>query len=57
MSPVNNSELEILPQWRQDPEKMWGIYNEMLTDILSTDQPIPEIMDEAQAKVDEVLKK
>lgn len=52
---LNNPELEILPQWRQDPEKMWGIYNEMLTEILSTDHPIPDIMDEAQAKADAVL--
>lgn len=51
---LNNSELEILPQWRQDPEILWGIYNEMLTKVLTTDRPIPEIMNEAQLKADEV---
>lgn len=46
---LNNAELEILPQWRQEPQKLWRIYNEMLTQILTTDRPVPEIMDEAQA--------
>lgn len=52
---LNNSELEILPQWRHDPEKLWDIYNEMLVDVLTTERQIPEIMDEAQAKADEVM--
>ncbi|NHZ72730.1 MAG: extracellular solute-binding protein, partial [Aquificales bacterium] len=52
---LNNPELKILPQWRKDPEKMWGIYNEMLTEILTTNRSISEIMDEAQAKADEVM--
>jgi len=51
---LNNAELEILPQWHHDPEKLWGIYNDMLTEVLTTNRPIPEIMDEAQAKADEV---
>ena len=51
---LDNPDLEILPQWRQNPEKLWGIYNEMLVEVLTTDRPIPEIMDEAQAKADEV---
>lgn len=46
---LNNSELEILPQWRQEPQKLWRIYNEMLTQILTTERPVKEIMDEAQA--------
>ena len=51
---LTSPELEILPQWRQDPEKLWGIYNELLTQVLTTDRPIQEIMDEAQVAADEV---
>lgn len=51
---LSNSELEILPQWRHDPEILWGIYNEMLIEVLTTDRPVLEIMDEAQVKADGV---
>ncbi|MCA9932846.1 MAG: extracellular solute-binding protein [Ardenticatenaceae bacterium] len=47
--------LEILPQWRKEPQLLWEIYNEMLAEILTTERPIIEIMDEAQAKAEEVL--
>lgn len=52
---LQNSELEILPQWRQDPQKMWGIYNDMLRQVMTTDRPIPEIMDEAQIAAEEIV--
>ena len=52
---LHNEELEILPQWRTEPQQMWRIYNEMLTEILTTERPVQEIMDEAQAKAEEVV--
>ncbi len=52
---LHNSELEILPQWRTEPQQMWRIYNEMLTEILTTERPVAEIMDEAQAKAEEIV--
>lgn len=52
---LTSPELEILPQWRQDPEKLWRIYNEMLTQILTTTRPIQEIMEDAQAAANEVV--
>ena len=52
---LNNPELDILPQWRKDPQKLWQIYNEMLTAVLTTERPIPEIMDEAQTAAEKII--
>ena len=51
-----NPALEILPQFRKEPQQLWGIYNDMLLDILTTDRPVLELMDEAQARAEAVLK-
>lgn len=34
------ADLGILPQWRKDPQKLWTIYNDLLTQVLSTEDPI-----------------
>lgn len=47
--------LEILPQWRHEPQQLWTIYNEMLTQILTTDRPVAEIMDDAQRAAEEIM--
>lgn len=52
---LNNPELGILPQWRKDPQKLWQIYNDMLTEVLSTEEDVQAIMDRAQQKADEVM--
>ena len=52
---LNNPELGILPQWRKDPQKLWQIYNDMLTEVLTTDEPVIDIMDRAQAAAEEVM--
>jgi multiple sugar transport system substrate-binding protein len=52
---LNNPKLEILPQWHKDPQKLWRIYNDMLAEILTTERPVHEIMDEAQAAAEEVM--
>ena len=52
---LNSPELGIMPQWRKDPGKLWRIYNDMLAEILTTERPIAEILDEAQAEADEVM--
>ena len=51
---LNNENLGILPQWRKDPQQMWTIYNEMLTRVLTTEDPIQQILDEAQAAAEAV---
>ena len=52
---LDNSELEILPQWRKDPQLLWGIYNKLLTEVLTTERPITEIMEEAQLAAEQVV--
>ena len=50
------SELSILPQWREKPNELWRVYNQMLKDILTSDRPVKEIMDEAQHTAEELLR-
>jgi ABC-type glycerol-3-phosphate transport system substrate-binding protein len=52
---LNNPELGVLPQWRKDPQKLWAIYNDMLTKILTTEDSIEGIMNDAQAQAEEVM--
>lgn len=47
--------LEILPQWRKEPQMLWQIYNDMLTKILTTSRPVEDIMNEAQQAAEEVM--
>lgn len=47
-----NEDLTILPQWENNPKETWAIYNDLLTAVLKTDRPIPEIMEEAQQAVE-----
>jgi len=42
------ADLGVLPQWRKDPQKLWTIYNELLTKVLTTELPIKGLMEEAQ---------
>jgi multiple sugar transport system substrate-binding protein len=51
---LNTDTINILPQWENNPRETWAIYNDMLTEVLTTNRPIQEIMDEAQAEVDEL---
>jgi ABC-type glycerol-3-phosphate transport system substrate-binding protein len=52
---LNNPALEILPQWRRNPQVLWSIYNDMLTQVLTTERPVQEIMDAAQAAADQAM--
>ena len=52
---LHNTELGILPQWRTEPQQMWRIYNEMLTEVLTTERPVADIMNEAQAAAEEIV--
>lgn len=49
------ADLGVLPQWRKDPNKLWTIYNELLTGVLSTEDPIDTLMGTAQVAADEVM--
>lgn len=52
---LNNPQLGVLPQWRKDPQKLWQIYNDLLTEVLTTETPVEDLMDQAQQKADEVM--
>ncbi|MBE3559631.1 MAG: sugar ABC transporter substrate-binding protein [Ktedonobacteraceae bacterium] len=43
-----NSNLQSIPQWPRNPQKIWTAYNTMLTKLLTTSAPIPQLLDEAQ---------
>ncbi len=53
---ILTADLGVLPQWRKDPQKLWTVYNELLTKVLSTDTPILGLMEEAQKAADDVMK-
>jgi ABC-type glycerol-3-phosphate transport system substrate-binding protein len=50
-----NADLGVLPQWRQDPQKLWTVYNDLITRLLTTEDPVLQIMDEAQTAADAVV--
>ena len=52
---LNTLNLGILPQWRQNPQELWRIYNTLLTQVLTTERPIEDIMNEAQAAAEQVM--
>ncbi|MFN8528433.1 MAG: extracellular solute-binding protein [Anaerolineae bacterium] len=47
-----NDSLTLLPQWENHPRETWAIYNDLLTAVLKTDRPIPDIMQNAQSALD-----
>jgi len=51
---LDNTDLTILPQWEDHPRETWAIYNDLLTAVLKTDRPIPEIMQDAQAELESI---
>lgn len=49
------ADLGILPQWRKDPQKLWTIYNDLLTQVLSTELPINDLIGIAQQQAEDVM--
>lgn len=50
-----NADLGVLPQWRKDPQKIWAVYNELITQLLTTERPVLDLMGEAQSKADAAM--
>jgi hypothetical protein len=50
-----NNDLGVLPQWRKDPQKIWAVYNDMMTKLLSTEEAVASLMDQAQQQVEAVM--
>jgi ABC-type glycerol-3-phosphate transport system substrate-binding protein len=49
------ADLGVLPQWRKDPQKVWTVYNELITKLLTTETPVLQLMDEAQTAAEAAL--
>lgn len=49
---LNNPDLSILPSWPSNPQAVWTVYNEMLAEILTSDKPVVDIMNEYQAQAE-----
>jgi multiple sugar transport system substrate-binding protein len=49
------ADLGVLPQWRKDPQKIWTVYNDLITKLLTTEEAVASLMDQAQQQVDEVM--
>jgi multiple sugar transport system substrate-binding protein len=50
-----NNDLGVLPQWRKDPQKIWTVYNDLITKLLTTEESVSSLMDQAQEQVDAVM--
>ncbi|MBN1286924.1 MAG: carbohydrate ABC transporter substrate-binding protein [Anaerolineae bacterium] len=50
-----NGEVYILPQWAVEGSEMNRLWDEMFTEILTSDRPIEEILDEYQAMGEEIM--
>jgi ABC-type glycerol-3-phosphate transport system substrate-binding protein len=50
-----NADLGVLPQWRKDPQKLWAVYNDLITKLLTTEEPVLDLMDQAQSAADAVM--
>ena len=53
---LNSKSLLILPQWKSEPQKVWTIWNDLYTKVLTTEDPIQGLMDEAQKQADALSK-
>jgi multiple sugar transport system substrate-binding protein len=51
---LTNDAITILPQWEDSPRETWAIYNKLLEGVLLSQQSIPELMAEAQNRVEEL---
>lgn len=52
---LNSSDLGILPQWRKEPQQLWTIYNDMLTMLFTTNTPVEELLNNAQAQAEAIM--
>jgi ABC-type glycerol-3-phosphate transport system substrate-binding protein len=50
-----NADLGVLPQWRKDPQKIWTVYNDLITKLLTTEDDVASLMDQAQKQADDVM--
>ncbi|MFB0537504.1 MAG: extracellular solute-binding protein [Anaerolineae bacterium] len=52
---LTSEKLDAMPQWEKNETLIWDAYTEFLTKILTTDEDIQTLMDEAQAAAEAAL--
>ncbi len=52
---VTSDNLVTPPQFATDPQKIWGVYTELLDKLYTTDTPAEQLMDEAQEQVEALI--
>ena len=52
---LQNAEVGAMPQWPKAVDKVWAAFNDMMTKILSTEDPIPALQAEAQAAAEKAI--
>lgn len=45
-----NADLGVLPQWPRNPQLVWAAYNNLITQLLTTEEPVQNLMEMAQAE-------
>jgi ABC-type glycerol-3-phosphate transport system substrate-binding protein len=53
---LNSTNVNAMPQWVKNPQKVWQVYNDFLVKLFTTDAPVESLMDEAQALAEEAVK-
>jgi multiple sugar transport system substrate-binding protein len=46
------ADLGVLPQWPSNPQLVWAAYNNLITQLLTTEQPVQTLMEQAQAEAE-----
>jgi len=44
-----------MPQWPKAVDKVWAAFNDMMTKVLSTEDPISALQGEAQAAAEKAI--
>lgn len=50
-----NGDVRVLPPWKTNGTELNTLWNEMFTELLSSDQPVPEILDQYQAQAEAII--
>jgi len=53
---LNSSNVNAMPQWVKNPQKVWQVYNDFLVKLFTTDEAVEVLMDEAQVLAEEAVK-
>lgn len=53
---LHSSNIKAMPQWVKNPQKVWQAYNDFLTKLFTTTEPVEALMDQAQAAAEEAVK-